>query len=995
MSDTISGDRQTNAEFLDWTSASVVNPKNGFAFCRGWFVTSVDRGRPMDIGLEPLSARPEAGVRIRLRKPPEQVRLWHGLPDGLVEAGASVVRVRLRGLPEESSALQLDSMALFHGNEIERKVSRRLVGAIPLNASWHEFTVALKAGEAPPEGRWYLSLRVSGQGTVEIQFCRIQDAAAGGRVLSSAKGLAEKILSGFRRTVPVEDALADGRERVTADAVPEAGKLELDSLGAQARTAPIAQPTGDSNLLGNSGFQSWTGGQLDSWQASVPRGAALGLAAPSRDQPFQAESLRISFDKPSADQAVTLSQRVAGLVSEQFVDLVVVGRAESRAEVEIFLTSSSGGIVAGSKVSLTLWPSWQRRTAAIRLPADLPEGPHGFVLIVRSGQCRTVSLGCVAACVAGRRPLDGLELRETPSVVSNALVNGRFDHWSGALVRNFTNRRSELSDSWQLIAKAPSPGLEIRLTEISPRGLRDGRDHGSVLGIALHGEIAGPYLRMEAALDLLQLFAGPPRQLRFYARRAASSPPGAPESREAPAIHQVFIAERARISAERNEYDVKRLFTLRRNVRIGRIGELHVLPLRAEQRDILAAKVRESLGDPGYSLLLIFEFVGTVDFAIGDVQLSNDGAPSGVAARPVTHQPVMEDANITSQLTLLKGLDHWRSSLPLSAPTYSPQATTVDQPHWSWLPDSRMTVDIIICVHDAVEETLGCLESIYSHTTVPHTVTIVDDKSSDVTREQLRRYVRGKPWIRLLENDVNVGYTRSANIGISTSGAEWVVLLNSDTLVTQGWLEGMFEVVKARPNAAMVGPVSNAASWQSVPDLHDIKGGWSSNPLPEGVTPDDVGRLVRELSPQEFPEATLLNGFCTLMRRSVIEEVGYLDEVSFPMGYGEENDLCLRVRKAGYSLALADHVYVYHVKSASFGNARRAELSKRGTTQLLTKHPDVDIKAVQRDMAELTSLIELRKRLRKRLNPETDWREVRPVRASVEASAVIVSSQPQ
>jgi GT2 family glycosyltransferase len=85
------------------------------------------------------------------------------------------------------------------------------------------------------------------------------------------------------------------------------------------------------------------------------------------------------------------------------------------------------------------------------------------------------------------------------------------------------------------------------------------------------------------------------------------------------------------------------------------------------------------------------------------------------------------------------------------------------------------------------------------------------------------------------------------------------------------------------------------------------------------------------------------------------------------MGYGEENDLCLRVRKAGYTLALADQVYVYHVKSASFGNARRSELSKRGTAQLAIKHPEVDMKAVQREMAELTSLIELRKKLRRQL----------------------------
>ena len=51
-------------------------------------------------------------------------------------------------------------------------------------------------------------------------------------------------------------------------------------------------------------------------------------------------------------------------------------------------------------------------------------------------------------------------------------------------------------------------------------------------------------------------------------------------------------------------------------------------------------------------------------------------------------------------------------------------------------------------------------------------------------------------------------------------------------------------------------------------------------------------------------------------------EVGGMDGAAFPSGYGEENDLCLRVRNAGYQLAVADDVYVWHSKSASFGAAR-------------------------------------------------------------------------
>jgi GT2 family glycosyltransferase len=369
--------------------------------------------------------------------------------------------------------------------------------------------------------------------------------------------------------------------------------------------------------------------------------------------------------------------------------------------------------------------------------------------------------------------------------------------------------------------------------------------------------------------------------------------------------------------------------------------------------------------DVDRSLLLIFECSGFADVAIGDIYLGSDIAVEEEGTGTVG-EAVLEDSNIAAQLAYLKGIAHWQSPMAIAANSSLIDASPVPQTSWTWLQDSKLTLDIVICVYNAVEETLDCLESIQRHTTIPHTVTIIDDKSNDLTRERLRQYASGKPWVRLLENRVNRGYTRSANIGLSSSLAEWVVLLNSDTIVTPGWAEGMFEVVKARPNVALVGPLSNAASWQSVPELHDVKGGWSVNPIPEGLSVVDMAQLVANLSSKEFPEVNLLNGFCTLMRRDVVEQVGYFDEVAFPMAYGEENDLCLRIKKAGYSLALADHVYVYHVKSVSFGSARRSELSKRGTAQLRLKHPDVDMKEIQKEMAELTSLITLRKKLRHR-----------------------------
>ncbi len=274
-------------------------------------------------------------------------------------------------------------------------------------------------------------------------------------------------------------------------------------------------------------------------------------------------------------------------------------------------------------------------------------------------------------------------------------------------------------------------------------------------------------------------------------------------------IQQIIVAERRQIAPDK--IDVKRLFTIRKNVRIGRIGEYHALPLRGDHRQLLEAKARETMGDVGHSLVLIFEFAGFVDIALGDVYLGS-GASLAENAGPEPHDVMMEDPNIAGQLALLKGLERWQSTQPIVAmsPDATPGKPLRPAGHGCPTPSFRSISSSACTTRSRKRWTAS--ESIARNTSLPHTVTVIDDKSGDPTRLQLRSYVQGKPWIRLIENEKNLGYTKSANIGMSRSTAEWVVLLNSDTIVTPGWLEGMFEVVQAHPKAAMIGPVSNAAS---------------------------------------------------------------------------------------------------------------------------------------------------------------------------------------
>lgn len=248
-------------------------------------------------------------------------------------------------------------------------------------------------------------------------------------------------------------------------------------------------------------------------------------------------------------------------------------------------------------------------------------------------------------------------------------------------------------------------------------------------------------------------------------------------------------------------------------------------------------------------------------------------------------------------------------------------------------------VDVIVPVHNALVHVQACLQALQRcRDGFDVQVVVVNDGSDAQTGAWLRTHAAATPNVRLLELERNQGYTRAVNHGLRNSDAAWVVVLNSDTIVTPGWLRAMLRCAATDPAIGLVGPLSNAASWQSVPTVKDASQAFAVNALPDGMSPDEMAAVVAASSPRGYPRVPILNGFCTLISRRVLEAVGLLDEAAFPEGYGEENDFCLRAGAAGFVLAVADDAYVFHAKSASFGHARRQQLSAQGGAALERKH---------------------------------------------------------
>lgn len=210
--------------------------------------------------------------------------------------------------------------------------------------------------------------------------------------------------------------------------------------------------------------------------------------------------------------------------------------------------------------------------------------------------------------------------------------------------------------------------------------------------------------------------------------------------------------------------------------------------------------------------------------------------------------------------------------------------------------------DLVVPVYNALRSVRSCLASVRRHAPAWARVIVVNDGSDARTTE----WLRAQTGFVLLENDGNLGFVKTANRGLRHSDAPYVCLLNSDTLLTEGALERMVARLDADPSIGLCCPLSNAAMNLSVA-------------IPEGEDVFSFARRVARSSPAVYPDVTTVVGFCLLVRRAVVDALGVFDE-AFGRGYCEETDYHYRARAAGWRCVVADDVFVYHRKGASFAD---------------------------------------------------------------------------
>ena len=240
---------------------------------------------------------------------------------------------------------------------------------------------------------------------------------------------------------------------------------------------------------------------------------------------------------------------------------------------------------------------------------------------------------------------------------------------------------------------------------------------------------------------------------------------------------------------------------------------------------------------------------------------------------------------------------------PLAAPAPAPELAPAPAS------DVRLVSILILCCNE-VEVTKLCLESLRAHTRAPYELVVIDNGSTDGTAEYLHATARlpGPERVTVAINSTNRGYPAGVNQALGAARGELVVMLNNDVVVTPHWLERLSACLdRGGPTRGLVGAVTNYA-----PPPQLVEPGYDTL---AALDPFAEARAAR-FAGQELVVARA-TGFCLLARRSALDAVGALDE-RFGLGFFDDDDLCLRARRAGFGIAVALDCYVHHFGSTTF-----------------------------------------------------------------------------
>jgi len=227
----------------------------------------------------------------------------------------------------------------------------------------------------------------------------------------------------------------------------------------------------------------------------------------------------------------------------------------------------------------------------------------------------------------------------------------------------------------------------------------------------------------------------------------------------------------------------------------------------------------------------------------------------------------------------------------------------------------KISLSICIVTYQARDYLRDCLNSLYAHApNGEYEIIVVDNHSTDGTIETLERQF---PQVQLIKNPTNNGFTAPMNQALRQAQGQYLLQLNPDTIVHDQALNQLIQFMQSHPKVGICGPkVLNTDGSLQKPCRRGESTPWAVITYFLGLSslfPKSKlfgGYLMNYLDEDEINEVDGVAGSCMLLRREVVDQIGYLDERFF--AYQEDADFCFQARQAGWKVYYVPTAQITH-----------------------------------------------------------------------------------
>lgn len=333
--------------------------------------------------------------------------------------------------------------------------------------------------------------------------------------------------------------------------------------------------------------------------------------------------------------------------------------------------------------------------------------------------------------------------------------------------------------------------------------------------------------------------------------------------------------------------------------------------LMIEQRYEEALQLIENHGEEPLGNIQLLTMKSMAYLALGEYGLAEELLKKGIELDPLNLDLIINMGYLYQQLDKKAiALEFYDLAMELSKDegqrkTLQQAIETLRSEGRKLGPDGFPKTSIVILTYNNLAFNQACIESIRRLTQQDtYEIIVVDNASTDGTAE----WLKAQKDLKLILNSENLGFPKGCNQGIeAASSGNDILLLNNDTIVTPNWLVNLKIALHSQREIGAVGAVTNSCSNLQVlkSDFKDFKA------LLAFAEQNNIS------DPSRWEERLRLIGFCLLIKRETVNQVGFLEERFTPGNY-EDDDYSLRIRQAGYRLLLCKDSFIYHHGGGSF-----------------------------------------------------------------------------